>query len=731
MAAFDLLGFLLTALSLGLLGLGGYLLALRLLGWPLPDDERHQGADEQKTTDPLTFAVAALLLTLAEAIAGALVLGALGLLRLELALALQTGLVLVLYRSIVRRVDGGTGSPDEAGAGSPGEAGAGPVDLMAPARLVLRRSWSRLRESPVLALVTLHAAGTEILRGLLVPPVSWDSIMYHVFLAATWLQRHHFGPFPARHPMSFYELMPANGSLWLWWWMAPSHSELYLGLASALEWLLLGLAVGAFARTLGARRHWPIASFLTLLTPTVVRFVAAQYVDIAVGAFLVSGTYFAVRWLRTPRASDAALVGTAAGLAAGTKVLALPSAGALGLFTLVLAVPAFRGDWRRRVGHLALMAVLAAALGGYFYARNLSLGGGLFGYACASQDASVAGSALGTFPSARSPAANVRQLVAGHEITGAFLGVVRPTMVELGVGPQSLLLLPILLLLPWLFRGERRTAAWLSWGQIGVMAVIWWTLTSATHGHIFANIRYLIGGIGLLFAAAVALGERHLPTPWLRGLAIVLAIQDLLMLNPRMSYPVRVTLAVALAGAVAVAALPSLRRRLVEHRRWVALAVALAVLVAVPFWAAYRVRDRERAFTEDYIAHLASTRLFAAGWGWLDRHGGTGTVAVSHTPETYFVYPAMGPYLERRAVYVNINRENLPYPLLYPNCKPRVDPSAAAWIDNLRAAGVRWVYVARYPEFKFPVEDTWAEQRPELFALRFEDQTNRVYELLH
>ncbi len=710
MVAFNLLGALLTVLSLTLLGLGGYLLALRVVGW-------------RRGSDPLTFAVAALLLTLAEAIAVALLLGALGVLRIELALALQTALVYVLYRSVRRRHGGDQGEGENEG---------DPPDLMDPAGQVLRRAWAHLRANPVLALVTLHAAGTELLRGLLLPPLSWDSMMYHVFLAATWLQRHHFGPFPARHPMSFYELMPGNGSLWLWWWMAPSHSELYLGLATALEWLLLGLAVGAFARALGARRHWPIAAFLTLLTPTVVRFVAAQYVDIAVGAFLVSGTYFAVRWLREARTSDALLVGVAAGLSAGTKVLALPSAGALGLLTLLLAFSRRSragGDWRRRVGHLLLMAVLAALLGGYFYARNLSLGGGLFGYACASQDASAAGSALGTFPSALSPAANVGQLIAEHQLSGAFLGVIRPTMTELGIGPQCLLLVPFVLLMPWLFRKEHRPAAWLAWGQIWFMLVVWWTLTSATHGHIFANIRYLIGGIGLLFASATALGERRLSTGWLRGLAIVLAIQDLLMLNPRLSYQARVILAIALAGAATIAAAPGLRRWMAAHRRPVALAAALLVLAAVPRWAAFRVHDRERAFAEDYIAHLTSSRLYAAGWGWLDQHAGTETVAVSHTPETYFVYPAMGPYFERRAEYVNIDAENYPYPLLYPNCKPRENGSAAAWIANLRKQGIRWIYLARYPEFEFPVEDSWANARPDLFALRFADQTNRIYEL--
>jgi len=700
MVLFSLLGAALTALCLSLLGLGGYLLALRVVGWPSAVEE----PDDRP--DLLTFAVATLLLTLAEAVAIALVLGALGLLRLELALALQTILVFVLYRGLRRR-------------GLAGD------ELLAPARLLCRRSWQSLRSHPVLSLIALHAAGTELLRGLLLPPLSWDSLMYHVFLAATWLQRHHFGPFPARHPISFYELMPGDGSLWLWWWMAPSHSELYLGLATVLQWLLLGLAVGAFARELGARRSWPIAAFLTLLTPTVVRFVAAQYVDIAVGAFLVSGSYFAIRWLRSARTSDALLVAVAAGLAAGTKVLALPSAGALGLLALVLA----RGSWRRRVPQLVLMAVLAAAFGGYFYARNLTLGGGLFGYACASQDSSAAGTALGTFPSALSPAAHVHELLADHSLIGAFLGINRPTMVELGIGPQSLLLLLVLLPLPALFRSDQRTAAWLAWGQVAMMAFVWWTLTSATHGHIFANIRYLIGGIGLLFAAAVALGERHLTAGWLRGLAIVLAIQDLLMLNPRMSYPVRLLLAVALVGAVALAAAPGWRHRLAEQWRLVGAVVALCLLAIVPWWAAFRIHDRERAFRQDYIAHLSSTRLFAAGWGWLDRNGGSGTVAVSHAPETYFVYPAMGPYLERRAVYVNVNAADHTNPLLYPSCKTRVDPSPGAWLQNLRKQNVRWLYVARYPEFEFPAEDAWARARPDLFTLRFQDRTNRIYEL--
>ena len=60
------------------------------------------------------------------------------------------------------------------------------------------------------------------------------------------------------HPTYFYGFEPSNGSVWLWWWMAPSHSELYVNLAFFPQTLLLALAAGGIARELGARRHWPL-----------------------------------------------------------------------------------------------------------------------------------------------------------------------------------------------------------------------------------------------------------------------------------------------------------------------------------------------------------------------------------------------------------------------------------------------------------------------------------------
>ena len=119
------MGLALTLLTLGLLAVGGYLLALRLLG-------------EEARRDPLALAIAALLAATAEALAIGLALGVCGGLRIEAALAAQTLLVALLGRGR-------------------GPAGA---DLWEPARHLGRRTWERLRDHPALSLLTAHAVGS-------------------------------------------------------------------------------------------------------------------------------------------------------------------------------------------------------------------------------------------------------------------------------------------------------------------------------------------------------------------------------------------------------------------------------------------------------------------------------------------------------------------------------------------------------------------------------------------
>ena len=686
----DLGGVLLTLAAMGLLVSGGYLAALRLLR-------------EEAVRDPLALAVASLLLATAEAVGIGLLLGGFGVLRIGYALALQAGLVLLLLK---------------------GNRG------IEPARAIFRRSWEILREHPALALVTVHAIGSEALRGLLRPPLAWDSLMYHLLLTGTWLRDGNLSPVFGNIPVNYYGYVPANGAVWYWWWMAPSHSEFWVNLAALPHWVLLGLAAGAVARELGAKRHWPLAAFLVLLTPTVVRFAATQYVDIFVGAVLLSATLFALRWLRTPREPawrHALLAGAGLGLAAGAKVLGVPYAMALAGAAVLLA----RGSWGRRVPQLLAAVMVAALLGSFFYLRNVSLGADPLALACEQTASGKENANKPTFPRKNSVIDLSHKMFVEGQLLEAFLGADVPQFVELGVGPQAFVLLLAALALPFALGRDRWRESLMVTAQVWAELAFWLAVPFAKASHVFANIRYLIPAIGLSFAGAVALGEkRKIPDRWMEGITLVLLLQGLLQLNPRMPIGVRLTMAFVDLAVVALALSPGLREFAFRRRRGLALAALALALLGAPFLTRFRVQDRERALAHEYTAHQTTIRYQAAGWGWLDRHGGSGAVAAVHSPNNYFMYPAMGPRLERDVRYVNLNRADRRYAIAYPQCQPRVDPSAEAWVANLTRQRIRWVHLSRYPQVPFTVEKDWAETRPRVFALRFADSTNRVYEVL-
>ncbi|HEY0781230.1 MAG TPA: hypothetical protein VGE98_02145, partial [Thermoanaerobaculia bacterium] len=318
-----------------------------------------------------------------------------------------------------------------------------------------------------------------------------------------------------------------------------------------------------------------------------------------------------------------------------------------------------------------------------------------------------------------------------RNLADVFLGIVRPQSMEMGIGPPALLLLLVLPLLPFLLPRGYRRLGWIATSQIVFQIAFWLTVPFAASNHVFANVRYLIPGIGLALAGAVALAEhRGLDGRWLQALAIGLGAQGLLQMHSEMPTGVRATMAVVDVLVVVLASSAALRRLLRENvRTAAAVAVALALL-AVPLLARFRIADRPRALMNEWTAHTTSARIFAPGWTWLDHHGENGTVAIMAEPGLYFMYPAMGPYFEREVRYVNVNAADRDDAARYPHCNPRVDPSPDAWLANLKRSGARWLFLSRYPEFQFPAEKAWAEAHPELFALRFADPTNVIFEFL-
>jgi hypothetical protein len=689
----DLLGATLTVLALGFLLLGGYLAALRLLG-------------PAAATDPLALCVASLLLVLVEAVGIGLLLGALGILRIDLAISLQALLVIGLLAGFRRR-------PPAGGIG-------------APLALVARRCWAIASEHWAPSLLALHAVAAEALRGLLRPPLSWDALMYHLVLAGTWLRDQNLAPVLGPIPVNYYGYAPANGSMWFWWWMAPSHSELYVNLASIPAWALLALAAGAIARELGARRHWPLAAYLVALTPTVVRFAATEYVDIFLAAALLGGLLFGLRWLREPGWANTLLFGAGLALACGTKVLGVAYALAAGGAALLLA----RGSWGRRAAQVGAIVAIVVPLGGYFYLRNVALGTDPLAAACEQTATGPDFPHRSAFPRDNSVVGAWGEMVRKGWVLEPFLGTTHPQSLELGVGPPVFLLLLASLGLPWLVPRDRRREGWLAALVVWTSILFWLTVPFARNRHVYANVRYLVPAIGLAFAAAISLAERKsLRDRALEVLTVALLAQGMLQLHAELPFAARVAMAVADLAAVALLLLPAARGWALHRWREVAVAALVAGLAAAPLLAQFRIADRGRALAKEFTAHTTVARFFAGGWAWLDAHAGSGNVAVVHAPNNYLTYPEMGPRLERDARYVNVNDADLPYAVRYRGCEPRVDPAPAPWLRNLARQRIRWLHVARFPGFAFPLEDQWARALPQFFALRYADDTNRVYEV--
>ncbi|HEV3457367.1 MAG TPA: hypothetical protein VHG32_12470 [Thermoanaerobaculia bacterium] len=682
-----------TVHTVGLVLVAGVQLAQLLLG------------RERCRRDALGFAVAALVAATAQAVLVAIVLGASGTLWFGVALPLEALLVAALTVLERRRARRAAPAAATAAAAPP------------PLRLLAARFVERLREHPFLAVIAADAIGSEALRGLLRPPLSWDSLSYHLFLAATWLQDHAlsivFNMFP-----TLYGYFPANGSLWLWWWMAPSHSELYVNLAFLPQCLLLGLATGGVARELGARRSWPLAAYLVLLCPPVVRFAATQYVDIFLAAMLVAAAYFGLLWMRAPGgdAAAAAVGGLALGVAAGTKIQGPVLAAAL---AVALAAGA-SGAWKIRRRQAALALLLAALLGSYFYLRNLAAGAGALARTC--NDLGFPGPAFRN----ASVLANLLPKLKDGSLLDELLGfTAQPVALELGIGPQ-VVLLAAAFALPWLAPAGRRRPLLVLWSQILIQVVL---VLIVPIGALAP--RFAITALGLGFAGLLAVAEeRGRSVPALLVLGAALLGQDLLMLHATMPRGVRVLVALADGVAAALALSPGLRARARRHLATLAAAAVAALCLAAPWLGSFRAADRTRALGTEYTANETQAMYFARAWGWLDANGDRGTVAVASNPANFFVYPAMGMRFERRALYVNVNRRDVRRAVAYERCDPRTEQDPDAWPANLEKLEVRWVLLMHFWGQPPPVEAAWAAARPDRFALRYADSSAQIYELL-
>ncbi|MBM4037837.1 MAG: hypothetical protein FJ290_04920 [Planctomycetes bacterium] len=528
--------------------------------------------------------------------------------------------------------------------------------------------WARLLVRSRGALL-LAGAGLLVVsaayRAAVWPPLSYDSLTYHNFLAGSWAQAGGFVPFSVPPAMQGYVRIPFHFEALVAWTMLPFHGDFLINFVNFPILALGAVALYALCRELGLDVFASsLAVGLVCFSPAVFAYVCTQYNDILVMSLLIAAALFLVLHLRGGRWADATMVFLASGLAVGTKHTAIPPAALLCLVAIVAPLRGAAGRWRRAAVSLALCLAIVAVAGGCAYVRNWAeLGNPLY-------PATVRLFGRDVFPQAPvitnvtrecgrgSWRDDVAQL--GRSISYAYGTEPAP----LSWGPKlPVLLVLAIVALAWSGRSARRAELrWLAlcWAVPALLIYLDPSDNTVAIRRFWpdAFARFLAPSVGLMAAGALV-GASLLEAEWLRrtvrGGLCVLLLYDLFAMSilpdtPRVLVAVGIALPVLVGGVSLLRRLPSRVPMVVFTAFELATAVAGVCLVA-------RVRDHWRNhFLETRVELHPFPRHFAKGWAFCDEPRDPKTIVLaSYEPNLghhWFFYPLMGRRLQNRVVYV-------------------------------------------------------------------------------
>ena len=206
-------------------------------------------------------------------------------------------------------------------------------------------------------------AGHVFRNGLLRYPSDWDTLMYHLPFIDHWLQSQSLAATESARWST-----PAQSELLGVWFTGPFTGDFLIALNNVPIIIVWATAVIEFSRQLGCRGWWPhLTSIACLLVHVSIRQTVDASNDLMVVAFFTSSLAYAIRYHRSSSRPDLMLFGISIGMLASVKYFAVGYAAVAGAVFLLLN---FSAGARRLVAATAYATLLAALVGGYWYARN-------------------------------------------------------------------------------------------------------------------------------------------------------------------------------------------------------------------------------------------------------------------------------------------------------------------------------------------------------------------------
>jgi len=222
--------------------------------------------------------------------------------------------------------------------------------------------WKRARRLPRLALVLVVIIFSLAFVQTLTPPWAYDSLMYHLVGPRLFLDAGRIYAAPdnwyVNGPFSV-EMLYTIGMSW--------GDDVFPKLIHYLFGLLIIAATWLLGkRWLGGRVGWLSAVILVGL-PTLPVWASFAYIDLAWAAFEFLALACVIEWWQAGQRRWLLLAGVFAGLAAGSKYIAVAG---MGLLVLAVLYRGFGEGWRRTMSSLAIFIIPGVLVAFPWYAKN-------------------------------------------------------------------------------------------------------------------------------------------------------------------------------------------------------------------------------------------------------------------------------------------------------------------------------------------------------------------------
>lgn len=200
-----------------------------------------------------------------------------------------------------------------------------------------------IRPRDKLLLLLLFAGSLCLMaRVLLLPPLSWDGLHYHLVKAGLWVQNGYPWLMEGPGAWSGKRGFSGGGEAFHAWAMLPFNSDFVTGFMDYGHWIFLMLAAFTLGRLIGLARYSAMgAAIFCGFTPAIWLAVGACYVDLPLTLSSILATTFGIKYLEDKDLIHLVLSFLALGVAGGIKVFAYP------VIAVVLLVTLSQMAWTR------------------------------------------------------------------------------------------------------------------------------------------------------------------------------------------------------------------------------------------------------------------------------------------------------------------------------------------------------------------------------------------------